>query len=57
MVHNIKDGSVPIYGIDNSAAVVVDNDKIASITVDDTHRVHVISPKDGLPYGTLDILA
>jgi dipeptidase E len=56
MVHDVDTGSLPIYGIDNRAAIVVDGHEIASITVDDSQRVHTIGSRDGLPYGTLDVL-
>lgn len=57
MIHEVEADSLPLYGIDNRAAIVIDGPNIASITVDDAQRVHMISPEDGLPYATLDVIA
>lgn len=46
----------PIYGIDNRAAIVVNGEDISSLTIDDSHRVHVISPETGNSYDTLPLV-
>lgn len=45
----------PIYGIDNRAAIVIDGATITSLTADDDHRVHIVSPTTGYSTGELPL--